>query len=240
MNGLTKKNTVVKRILAYLGAVLTVFFLFTVNAGAEEYIQDKNGSIGLTLQQTDENGNTKVFSGINMKLYRIGNVKYDMGAVSFELDDVFSSAGINLNTTNTAGKWAEASEKLADMAGSSGLGGDERTTDANGKIVYEDLTQGAYLLVQGSSDQNVKVAPMILTVPFMEEGEWLYDIETYPKVSVIPATPTSTPTPAAPSKPATPVKTGDTANAMPWVISLIGAAAVISAVVYIIKRKKEY
>lgn len=56
------------------------------------------------------------------------------------------------------------------MAGSSGLGGDERTTDANGKIVYGDLTQGAYLLVQGSGDQTVKVAPMILTVPFMVDG----------------------------------------------------------------------
>lgn len=236
MNSLKKKAKGVKKIISCLCALLFAAALFGTAVFADDYIEDKNGSISLTLQQTDKDQNVTYFKGITMALYKIGSVRYDTGAIFFDFDSSFSNAGIDISDTKTASEWIDAAKKLSDMVSSQKISGETKVSDENGKISYTDLVQGIYLLVQTKADDTVTTSPMLLTVPFMEEGTWVYDIASYPKLSTQPKT-TVTPTPTVTVTPNKPVNTGDNSMTILWSEIFIGAVAAMLITVYVFRRK---
>lgn len=176
-----------KGIFRKLLVLLTVVFLLsgvarTVAAGT--YESDRKGSLDLMLKETVQDKKEKVFSGVVLKLYKVGSIRQD-GSVSFVLDPALDSSGVDLDKLTTAQAAADAAEKLAAAAAGSSLSAQEAVTDEKGHAVFADLEQGMYLILQGDVQSNVKVAPMLLSVPYMEEsGNYLYDVKAYPKVSV--------------------------------------------------------
>ncbi len=238
------KNGGVKSILASFCILLFGLILFGRAAYAEDYVQDKTGSINLTLQQTDADGSVKTYSGISMTLYQIGSVRYEMGAVYFDFDDSFADAGINISDTKTASEWISAAATLSEKVAAAGISGETKLSDASGKISYTNLAQGIYLLVQTKTDDTVTTSPILLTMPFMEEGDWTYDISSYPKLS---AKDSETPSPT-PKKESTPtakktavtnktVKTGDSAWIQIWGLILIGAAVILLLLLFFYRRR---
>ncbi len=176
-----------------------------------------------------------------------------MGAVYFDFDEAFAQAGIEITDTKTASQWIDAAKTLSGLLEGSGIAGDSKVSDENGRISYSDLAQGIYLLTATKSDSEVTMSPILLTVPFMEEGDWVYDIASYPKLSVKPAetpeeTPKVTPKPSDKITTATTtktektitnrsVKTGDRADMLLWSGIFIGAALIL-LILSALRRKK--
>ena len=149
---------------------------------ADTYISGRQGSIQVILMsQADSSGKQTPYPGISMKLYQVGTASENNGNVSFTLDSRFAGSGITMDSLTTADKWAVAARTLASLASSSGINAIEGTSDAQGQIFFNNLSQGVYLLVQSSSQDRIIISPSLLTVPLQENGQWIYDVKTYPK-----------------------------------------------------------
>lgn len=149
---------------------------------ADTYISNRQGSIqAILMSQADSSGKQTPYPGISMKLYQIGNASENNGNVNFTLDSRFAGSGITMDSLTTADKWAAAAQTLAGLAGSSGINAIEGTSDAQGQILFNNLEQGVYLLVQNSGQDRLIISPSLLTVPLQENGQWIYDVKTYPK-----------------------------------------------------------
>ncbi len=249
-----KKRVIEKKLLASFCILLFSLLLCRRAVFAEDYKEDRTGSITVILQQTDEKGAVTPFQNISVSLYKIGSVRSDMGAAYFDFDAPFTQAGIEITDTKTASQWIDAAKTLSGLLEGSGIAGDSRVSDENGKISYSDLAQGIYLLTATKSDSEVTMSPILLTVPFMEEGDWVYDIASYPKLSVKPAetpeeTPKVTPKPSDKITTATTtktektitnrsVKTGDRADMLLWSGIFIGAALILLILSALRKKKR--
>lgn len=151
-------------------------------ARADTYISNRQGSIqAILMSQADSSGKQTPYPGISMKLYQVGTASESNGSVSFNLDSRFAGSGITMDSLTTADKWAAAAQTLAGLSGSSGINAIEGTSDAQGQILFNNLEQGVYLLVQSSGQEQLIISPSLLTVPLQENGQWIYDVKTYPK-----------------------------------------------------------
>ena len=225
------KKKINKSLRFFVGAFV-VFLIVACCASvtkAESYISDKNGSIQLTMQQSDSDGNVMTLPGISITLYKAGDVEYDKGAVKFSFYDELGLAETNLNKVDTASGWQEASEKAADAIKTSELSGEEKTSDQDGEIIFDNLTQGVYILVQSGNDEKIIIEPMLLTVPLMDSGEWIYDVNSYPKISTVKETETSTQ--ETTSVHTDPTKTGDNNNMLMWLGMLVFTILIIAAAI---------
>lgn len=60
------------------------------------------------------------------------------------------------------------------------------TTDASGEATFNELALGLYYVTEtdlGDNDANIiqPVEPFFVTVPFPNDGDWIYDVHVYPK-----------------------------------------------------------
>lgn len=235
-----------RKILACLSLILLLSVSFAGKAMAREYVPDKKGSFYLTFQESDEDGKQTVYPGIHTRLYKVGSVRYN-GAVNFDIDPAFQKSKIDFNSIRTASDWVSAAKTLADMTKKADVLVQDKTSDTEGKVSYTDLEQGVYLLVQEDStketndkeEKTITMAPMILTMPFMEEEEWIYEVQAYPKLSTSHKSITPPETNRQTEKitpPSTTVKTGDSTNFALWGVLMMGSALLMAAAA---KRKKQ-
>ena len=72
-----KKFKMWNKLLAFLGmfVMLTGCLAGTVQAGS--YEAGKKGSLNLTVQQTDEDGNTTQLTGVKLELYRVADDSFE-------------------------------------------------------------------------------------------------------------------------------------------------------------------
>ncbi|MDQ1123841.1 SpaH/EbpB family LPXTG-anchored major pilin [Microbacterium trichothecenolyticum] len=76
------------------------------------------------------------------------------------------------------------------------------TTDASGVAVVSNLPYGLYYVTETGPGANPIVSPVqpfLVSVPYPDQGTWLYDVHVYPKNKLNDTTPTKTV--AAPSAP---------------------------------------
>ena len=148
---------------------------------AGNYEAGKTGTISLTVQETGDDGTQKPIPNVKLTLYKVGSVSYD-GNVHFVADSALQFTGVDFENLKTAEDWYSAAETLSAAVKKIGLTGIEKQSDAQGKIVYSNQQEGMYLIVQDNRDGKVSVSPMLLSVPFAEEGTgWTYDVQAYPK-----------------------------------------------------------
>lgn len=182
----SRKRNLFSNILTFLmllAIILSALPLTVLNlVKADTYISGRAGSIeAILMSQADGSGRQTPYPDVSMKLYQIGSAVENNGNVSFTLDSQFSVSGIKIETLTTAAQWADAARTLAGMVSSSGVNCMEGTSDAQGRIFFGNLKQGIYLLVQSSAQNRLVVSPSLLTVPLQENGQWIYDVKTYPK-----------------------------------------------------------
>ena len=233
-----KKNKKKKRIfLIYLAIIALIMCGTQTEVHAEEAMPEGKGSIALILQKTDEEGNSIPYKNIEVYLYRIGNARHD-GSQGFDLDEAYSATGVNIQKLETASDIAEAAKKLASEARKSEEKGQKLISDESGKIYFRDLEQGIYLVDQVDQSGQIRMSPMLLTLPMSEDGEWNLNVSAYPKMSESPEEP---PTPDESSSPKEPdnkkmVRTGDLTNLILWVV--LAASAVLAIIVIVLTHKK--
>lgn len=177
----TKRKNFFSSFLAFLvmGVMLIGSLSQIVLAG--NYEAGKTGTISLTVQETGDDGTQKPIPNVKLTLYKVGSVSYD-GNVHFVADSALQFTGVDFENLKTAEDWYSAAETLSAAVKKIGLTGIEKQSDAQGKIVYSNQQEGMYLIVQDNRDGKVSVSPMLLSVPFAEEGTgWTYDVQAYPK-----------------------------------------------------------
>ena len=178
----TKRKNFLSSFLAFL--VMAVMLIGSISQGvlADDYEAGKTGTITLTVQETGDDGTAKPIPNVNLTLYKVGGVTFD-GNVHFVADGALQFTGIDFENIKTAEDWYKAAETLSAAVKKAGISGSEMQSDANGNIVYNNMAEGVYLIVQSNPDDpNVSVSPMVLTVPFVEEGTgWTYNVQAYPK-----------------------------------------------------------
>ncbi|VXB47711.1 Fimbrial subunit type 1 [Microbacterium sp. 8M] len=127
---------------------------------------------------------------------KIAALGQGLEGVQFSVQRV-SANGTPIDLTTAAG-WDQA--KTATPANVSSapfsLGtGTTATTDASGQAVVSDLPYGLYLVTETSSGPNPIVSPVqpfLVSVPYPNQGTWLYNVHVYPKNKLNTTEPTKT------------------------------------------------
>lgn len=79
-------------------------------------------------------------------------------------------------------------QKLAASAADAGLPGTTRQVGTDGRIVYEDLEPGQYLLVQKAAAEGyLSMKPFCVSLPMSVGGELIYHIDASPKLELVPS-----------------------------------------------------
>lgn len=135
-------------------------------------VTGKEGTITITL--TDgKNGTSKQ----NVK-FAIAKVA-DVTKGEYVIDSKYKSAGVDLNKIKNASDMESAAKKLVKLAGSNS----KSKTDANGKLVFSDLSVGVYLIYATDDKKYDEVTPLLVSIPTWSDskGDMLYDLDVKPK-----------------------------------------------------------
>lgn len=152
------------------------------------------GSVKITMRYEEQ-----VVPGGTMTQYRVGDVRENNGDYDFVLAGDFADSGIEITDIQSGALAAE----LAGYAAKAELAGDTKTIGSDGVVLFENLKAGLYLFVQNdAADGYNKVSPFLVSLPMLEDGKYVYDVEAGPKTALKPAEPEPTePEPTRPSRP---------------------------------------
>lgn len=221
-----------KRIISLLLAAL-LFGMLPITGYAHEALDlDQRGSIIVTMTFQK-----KVVSGGDLTLYKVGEVNSEDGNYFFTYTKEFSECSIPV-TDPSSSKLSDELDKIRKEKGLNGLA--KRNIGENGQVIFGDLELGLYLVVQETAASGYHtVKPFVVSVPSLEDGSYIYDIDASPKVELEKASTPEQPTPSNPK----PIqnnqpKTGDT----DWRLILAASGVFLSAfciVIWSYRRKKE-
>lgn len=202
----------------------------TVSAAntSKQYEPDRKGSITVHL---DDLGTDR--GGVTLDCYQVGNADVFEGHLDgFLATDTYRSLDLDLNDLSDSKKHRKAADSLTayikKQKSIQPLASGK--TNAQGVASFTDLSQGMYLILQKDGfDTYGTVEAFLISIPYVEEDLYLYDVETETKGAL--------PDKETPKK--TNAKTGDEAPVTVWVgIGLISLAVLIVAIYMLKKRKK--
>lgn len=165
---------------------------------------DDKGSVTLTLKR---DGNP--VSGLNVALYRVGKAEVVGNNLQFVLlDEVKSTVagepevslnGLTAEEVKAAVATLTARIHALDEAAKAKVYIGTKTSDADGKAVFEDVEVGVYLAMQVNAG-SYRFDPVLLFVPIMNEAGTAWDnaAEASPKVSYKGGNHPNPPTPPTP------------------------------------------
>ncbi len=141
------------------------------------------GSITLTLADAD---GVAVSDGA-LTLYQVAAVTEE---TEYVYTDAFSACTLTLDVEDST-----LASSLAEYVEANGITGTEGAIGEDGVVTFSDLEQGLYLLVQTTESTGFyAISPVVVTVPYLEDGVWIMDVNASPKVAVA-AQPTEEETP---------------------------------------------
>lgn len=161
----------------------------------------EKGSVKITMSRKGE-----IVPGGTLTLYQVGSVREDDGNYSFELTGDFVKSKVSLKNVESA----RTAKALAEYAEEKNLTGITKEIGKDGKATFSGLNPGLYLLVQEENAPGYHlVDPFLVSIPMLEDGTYLYDVDAGPKVELVesPKKP-HRPTPENPSNPPSPSAPG--------------------------------
>lgn len=177
-----------KRIISILTALLILCGLPVTALAHAVPEETRKGSITVTMRIGDT-----LVSGGSLTLYRVGEVHEDDGNYSFVPTGDFTDCGVSLDLVQSP----ESAEGLAAYAKDHKLTGTTRTVGKDGKVTFSNLELGLYLLVQTRAARGYsKVSPFLVTVPYAEDGVYIYEVDADTKMEL-----EKEPKPTAPPSP---------------------------------------
>lgn len=162
--------------------ILWAVFLITMltQPVAAHAIPDVNqaGSIRITMRYEG-----KTVSGGELTLYRAGKIYENDGNYGFALAEDFAQADVSLENVSSPA----TAEKLSDFAKQHKCTGRTVTIGRNGTAEFEDLEAALYLVIQHKAAPGYyAVNPFLVSVPMLESGSYIYQVDAGPKVSPVP------------------------------------------------------
>lgn len=199
---------------------------------------DRIGSISITFSYYDETAKeTKPVTGGNsVGLYKVADVIVDNG-FKFVTDERFAGAG-TIPDTDEALDAAnlDLAEKMAATAKSYAYDVQPKAMDAQGKVSFEGLEVGLYLVVQaaqGEGDNKFVLTPFLITIPQKNpDGSLVYDVDAQSKPLGIGKV---VPTPPSPPTPSHLPQTGQ----MWWPVVLLAGLGVIAFCFGMIRKNRQ-
>lgn len=127
-----------------------------------------------------------VFAGQDIKLWHIADITED---AQYALAGSFRSYPIQVTGTSSQSEWDEMTITLNSYILADGITADQTAkTDARGKVVFDNLTAGIYLVSSVRTEQAGKYyvfESFLAAVPGVDsEGQWVYSVSARPKMSV--------------------------------------------------------
>lgn len=174
-----KNKAVLYRIAVFLFTLVTIAAT-SYSVHAAETIPDlnKKGSILVSLK---DKKNNKAVPGGCFTLYQVAIAKENNGDFLYQYVNGFENCGISLKNLNDSTLAKKLQKKVSKTAK-----GTSNMADKNGKLKYNNLSTGIYLIIQTeASDGYKKVSPFIVTVPLKMQGEWVYNVDASPKVDAV-------------------------------------------------------
>lgn len=182
-----------KRIVSLLLALMLLGAVSMTGYAHEVPDYNQRGSISITMEYRDE-----PVSGGTLTLYRVADVDFDGGNYFFTYTEDFAECSVPVTELSSSG----ISTALAEIAKDKKLTGVTQTLDENGKTTFIDLEIGLYLLIQEEATSGFKkVNPFLVSVPYYEDGHYIYDVDTAPKNLPGPETEPSTEPTTEPTNP---------------------------------------
>ena len=156
-------------------AALMIFNINLVVSAHDVPDMDTQGSISVSVQYDG-----KAVPGGTLTLYRAGDITQDDGNYDFTLNKDFAGSRVSLEDIQSD----QTAKALASYAEAQDISGETRTISEDGKVVFQDLELGLYLLVQHeAADGFVEMAPFLIGIPMVEDGTYIYDVDASPKLS---------------------------------------------------------
>lgn len=223
-----KVMTMKKYNLKRLGVTfLALFLLFaanraTVHAATVPDLK-KNGSITVVMQDSETG---EIVPGGMMNLLYVGSIQENNGNFSFVLTEEFADSREPLDTLD-----AELAMRLADYAEKYKISGTKAPIGSDGRAKYPNISPGLYLLVQEqTAGEYYAVDPFLVSIPLLENGSYLYDVDATPKMEPInkkdvPPEDPDVKTSSSKHLKKHSSKTGDNSNPALWMALLVMGAA---------------
>jgi len=168
-----------KRMTALLSGLLMLCLLVTQVYAVPVPDMNRVGSVSVTFVYEQ-----KPVAGGSLTLYRVAEVSLKNSAdYSFRLTEEYAGSGVSLENLGDP----EIASDLAIYAAEQQLEGVTLGIGEDGKVCFEDLPLGVYLLVQQeASDGFEKLSPFLVTVPGRSFGDYVYDVDASPKMALVP------------------------------------------------------
>lgn len=149
----------------------------------------KDGQCSITVTMTHQG---KALKGGTLALYKVGDVAEEDGNYSFvpveAIRGDFAQFG-DIQSPELAGKLYKLESKLAPVTALPQKVGED------GKVTFSSLPFGLYLAVQKAAPAGYgKTEPFLVSLPYLYEGEYQYDVVSQPKTGLereVPTEPTS-------------------------------------------------
>lgn len=164
----------VKKLTAVVSCLMMLLvFVLTLSPVTIAQTEEK-GSITLNLTSTD-----KPLENVSFRLYLIAKAYKNADGIRYELIAPYDNANIDISNLQDSALPLH----LAYFAESHSLGYTELSTDEKGILVFEDLSQGLYLVVP-SQNGEYTISPFVISVPDYDSKtkEWQYNIDATPKI----------------------------------------------------------
>ena len=141
---------------------------------AETVDETRIGSIKVLLCDTET---AAPLQGGELTLYRVASVSKNGADMSFTYANGFENCGIALDNVSESALASRLAEKVTQNAQAV-----TKTVNDSGIAVFGDLKAGLYLIVQKQAAEGYDaIQPFLVTVPIMENGQYVYDVDAHPK-----------------------------------------------------------
>lgn len=160
--------------IAALLLMVSLLCTFSVTVYAHDVPDEsKKGSVTVKMQYDG-----KAVTGGVLALYKIGAVHEDDGDYTFEKTGVFSRFDGELTDLDSA----VLADSLADFVKLHSVKPDASVKNEDGKAVFKDMELGLYLVVQLEAAEGFELLnPFLVSVPMIEDGRYIYDIDAQGK-----------------------------------------------------------
>ncbi len=135
----------------------------------------RRGSITITVSK----GGTAIPGG-SLTIFRVGEVGEEDGNYFFQPTGDFADCGESFEDFSDSASMAKRLLKFAEKEKLSGLS--TKTVGEDGSVRFSDLELGLYLVTQKKAASGyAKLEPFLVSLPYMEDGKYQYDLAALPK-----------------------------------------------------------
>lgn len=173
---------VLKKIYPAFAVMLAVMIVLVNHVSVfaisgSEIDMDETGSISITIKYE----NNPVAGG-SLTLYNVASISLDDGNLSYVLTSDFLDFETDFSDISSD----TFAKDLKDYADTNKLEGKTEEVDEDGKVSFEGLNLGLYLMVQkDAADGYYEMNPFVVSVPDESMGKVVYNVDASPKTEII-------------------------------------------------------